>query len=157
MFFSRVVDCGLEPWSGQTKDYTIGICCFSANHAALNRKRKDWLAQPQDNCGVTRLPTDCCSHRIICGVTRLPTERRHEEHCGKKFTCTSCQCTYVSVEALLTHCYRTQHPVPDEHVKSNRYIVSEWARDCCLTLKTCNIWRIVIHFDLRLKHKLRTN
>ena len=61
-------------------------------------------------------------------------KRRHEEHCGKKFTCTSCQCTYVSVEALLTHCYRTQHPVPDEHVKSNRYIVSEWASDCCLTL-----------------------
>jgi hypothetical protein len=22
------VDCGLEPRSGQTKDYKIGICCF---------------------------------------------------------------------------------------------------------------------------------
>jgi hypothetical protein len=33
----------------QTKDYKIGICCFSAKHAALRRKSKDWLAQNQDN------------------------------------------------------------------------------------------------------------
>jgi hypothetical protein len=26
---SRVVDLGLESQSGQTKDYEIGICCFS--------------------------------------------------------------------------------------------------------------------------------
>ena len=25
---SSVVDRGLEPLSGQTKDYKIGICCF---------------------------------------------------------------------------------------------------------------------------------
>ena len=35
--------------SGQTKNYKIGICCFSAKHAALRRKRKDWLARNQDN------------------------------------------------------------------------------------------------------------
>ena len=29
-------------------DYQIGICCFSAKHAALRRKRKDWLARNQD-------------------------------------------------------------------------------------------------------------
>ena len=40
---------GFEPWSGQTKDYKIGICCFSAKHAALRRNTKDWLAQNQDN------------------------------------------------------------------------------------------------------------
>jgi hypothetical protein len=27
---SSEVDLGLEPRSDQTKDYTIGICCFSA-------------------------------------------------------------------------------------------------------------------------------
>jgi hypothetical protein len=27
---SSAVDRGFEPWSGQTKDYKIGICCFSA-------------------------------------------------------------------------------------------------------------------------------
>jgi len=37
------VDRGGEPRSGQTKDYKIGICCFSANHAALRSKSKDWL------------------------------------------------------------------------------------------------------------------
>jgi hypothetical protein len=39
---SVAVDCGFEPRSGQTKDYTIGICCFSAKHAALRRMGKDY-------------------------------------------------------------------------------------------------------------------
>jgi hypothetical protein len=46
---SSAVDRGLETWSGQTKDYDIGICCFSAKHAALRRKNKDWLARNQNN------------------------------------------------------------------------------------------------------------
>ena len=45
----NAVDRGFEPRSGQTKDYLIGICCFTAKHAALRRKRKDWLARNQDN------------------------------------------------------------------------------------------------------------
>jgi hypothetical protein len=28
---------------GKTKDYKIGICCFSAKHTALRRKSKNWL------------------------------------------------------------------------------------------------------------------
>jgi uncharacterized protein YaeQ len=46
---SNAVDRWLEPRSGQTKDYKIGICCFSAKHAALRRKSKEWLAQNQNN------------------------------------------------------------------------------------------------------------
>ena len=46
---SSAVDRGFEPRSGQTKDYKIGICCFSAKHAALRRKGKDWLARNQNN------------------------------------------------------------------------------------------------------------
>ena len=46
---SGVVDRGFESRSGQTKDYTIGICRFSAKHAALRRKSKDWLARNQNN------------------------------------------------------------------------------------------------------------
>ena len=42
---SSAVDRGFEPRSGQTKDYEIGMCCFSAKHAALRKKRKDWLAR----------------------------------------------------------------------------------------------------------------
>jgi hypothetical protein len=38
---SGAVDREFEPRSGQTKDYKIGICCFSAKHAVLRRKGKD--------------------------------------------------------------------------------------------------------------------
>jgi len=31
---------GLEPRSGQTKDYKIGICCFSAKHASIKEKEQ---------------------------------------------------------------------------------------------------------------------
>ena len=41
---SSAIDCGYEPRSCQTKEYKIGICCFSAKNAALRRKSKDWLA-----------------------------------------------------------------------------------------------------------------
>ena len=49
VFDSSAVDRGFESRSGQTKDYKIGICFFSAKHAALRRK-----------CGATRLLADCC-------------------------------------------------------------------------------------------------
>jgi uncharacterized protein YaeQ len=45
---SSALDHWLEPQLGQTKDYKIGICCFSGKHAALRRKSKDWLAQNQN-------------------------------------------------------------------------------------------------------------
>ena len=41
VLISSAVDCVFEPQKGQTKDYEIGICCFSAKHAALRRKSKD--------------------------------------------------------------------------------------------------------------------
>jgi hypothetical protein len=40
--------------SGQTIDYKIGICYFSAKHPALRRKSKYWLAWNQNN--VSLLP-----------------------------------------------------------------------------------------------------
>jgi hypothetical protein len=49
VFDSSAVDRGFEPRSSQTKDYKIGICCFSAKHAALRRMNKDWLARNQNN------------------------------------------------------------------------------------------------------------
>ena len=38
---SSTVDHEFEPRSGQTKDYNIGICCFSGKYSALRRKRKE--------------------------------------------------------------------------------------------------------------------
>ena len=46
---SSAIDCGYELRSCQTKEYTIGICCFSAKNAALRRKSKDWLVRNQNN------------------------------------------------------------------------------------------------------------
>ena len=46
---SNSVDRGFQPRTGQTKDYEIGICCFSAKHAALRRKSKYWLARNHSN------------------------------------------------------------------------------------------------------------
>ena len=46
---SSAVDRWFEPRSDQAKDYKIGIYCFSAKHAALRRKSKDWLARNRDN------------------------------------------------------------------------------------------------------------
>jgi hypothetical protein len=52
VFASSAVDRGFEAWSGQTKDYKIGICCFSDKHAALKSKSKDWLARNQNNVSL---------------------------------------------------------------------------------------------------------
>jgi hypothetical protein len=49
MLVSSAVDRGFEPRLGQTKDYRIGICYFSAKHTSLRKNSNDWLAQNQDN------------------------------------------------------------------------------------------------------------
>ena len=59
---SSVVDRGFEPRSGQTKDYKIGICCFSTKHVALRRKSKDWLVRNQNNVSEWR---DMSTHRLL--------------------------------------------------------------------------------------------
>jgi hypothetical protein len=40
---SSVVDHGFENLLGQTKDYEIGICCYSVKHVALRSKNKDYM------------------------------------------------------------------------------------------------------------------
>jgi hypothetical protein len=49
MLALSAVDRGFKPQLGQTKDYKIGICCFSTKHAALKRKSTYWLIQNQNN------------------------------------------------------------------------------------------------------------
>ena len=45
---SSAIGHGFELRSGKTKDYQIGICCFSDKNTALRKKSKDWLAHNQD-------------------------------------------------------------------------------------------------------------
>jgi hypothetical protein len=59
---SSVVDRGFEPRSGQTKEYEIGICCFSAKHASLMSKSKDWLARNKNNVSVW---SDMSTHGLL--------------------------------------------------------------------------------------------
>jgi hypothetical protein len=46
---SSAINCGCELRSGQTREYKIGICCFSAKNASLRWRSKDWLARNQNN------------------------------------------------------------------------------------------------------------
>ena len=46
---TSTVDPGCVPRSGPSKEYEIGICCFSTKHLVLRRKSKEWLARNQDN------------------------------------------------------------------------------------------------------------
>ena len=62
MLTSSAVDHRFESWSGQTKDYKICICCFSAKHTALRSKSKDWLARNQDNVSEWN---DIPTHRLL--------------------------------------------------------------------------------------------
>ena len=59
---SSVVDRGFEPRSGQTRDYKIGICCFSTKYVVLMRKSKDWLARNQNNMSEMR---DMSTHGVL--------------------------------------------------------------------------------------------
>ena len=62
MLTLSVVNRGFQPWLGQAKDYTIGICCFSSKYAALRRKSIDWLALNRDNISEWG---DMCIHGLL--------------------------------------------------------------------------------------------
>ena len=82
------VDRGFEPRSGKTKDYKIGICCFSANYTTLRNKNKYWLTQNQENkserknisiCririkslrGKICLSADCCFSELFISTIKI--------------------------------------------------------------------------------------
>ena len=63
---SSMAYCGLEPKSDQTKDYYIGICCFSAKHAPLRKRAKTGWLLIRIMCpsGTTCLSADCCFSKL---------------------------------------------------------------------------------------------
>jgi hypothetical protein len=67
---SNAVDREFESRLSQTKDYKIGICCFSAKQAALSRKSKDWLDRNQNNVSEWRDISLCglLHHRCAIGI-----------------------------------------------------------------------------------------
>ena len=59
---SSAVDRWFDTRLGQTKDYKSGICCFSAEHAALRKKSKNWLARNQNNVSEW---SDMSTHGLV--------------------------------------------------------------------------------------------
>jgi hypothetical protein len=49
MLASSAVYREFKPQSDQTKDYKIGICCFTPKYVAFRSKSKDWLAHNHSN------------------------------------------------------------------------------------------------------------
>jgi hypothetical protein len=74
VLISSAVDRGFELWSGK-KNYEIGICCFSAMHAALRRKSKNWSTRNQDNVSEwgDMSIRDCCVSQLA--LYKNPTKR----------------------------------------------------------------------------------
>jgi hypothetical protein len=105
---SSAVDRGFEPRSGQTKDYKIGICCFSAKPTVLRRKIKDWLAQNQDNVSEW-------GDMSICGL--------------------SCKMESFkwSISSYLQHCINTFFHTGLRPLMLNWFTIYEWVNACCLT------------------------
>ena len=60
---SSVVDRGFEPRTVQAKDYKIGICCFSAKHAANNSHIYEMRAGISSEHWCL-----CCSILVFCVV-----------------------------------------------------------------------------------------
>jgi len=54
---SSAVGREFESRSGQTKDYKIGICCFSAKHTSLCSKE---ILMAQNQNRTAYLHADCC-------------------------------------------------------------------------------------------------
>jgi hypothetical protein len=58
-----VIDRGFGNRFGQTKYYSMDICCFSEMHPALRSKRKDLLARNQDS--VTGCQSEMLTRRLL--------------------------------------------------------------------------------------------
>jgi hypothetical protein len=57
---------GLDP--GRLKTTNIGICCFTADQAALSSMSKDGLARNQDNMSEW---SDMSTHRLLLLLLQL--------------------------------------------------------------------------------------
>ena len=71
MFALSVVYCGFEPRSGKTKDYKIGICCFSTKNAEFRRKSKDCLARNRNNVSERRHVYMCTAVSVSSSTIKI--------------------------------------------------------------------------------------
>jgi hypothetical protein len=77
---SGAVDRGFGLRSSRTKDYAIGICCFSAKHTAFRSKNKDWLVRNQDNVSEWLFGDCCVCDRRLWSSTNRTSSSFHWRH-----------------------------------------------------------------------------
>jgi hypothetical protein len=65
---SSAVDRGFDPWSGQFKDYKIGICCFSAKHCSIKEEKEPGNLALNNNHPLTQLKHGY--HYFICSYEK---------------------------------------------------------------------------------------
>ena len=71
-----IVRCSPQVWlfcGLKTKNHKIGISCFSAKHAVLRSKIKDWLAQNQNNVSKWSNMSTCGLLFYLIGYYKNPT------------------------------------------------------------------------------------
>jgi len=63
---SGMVNRESEPQSGQTKDYKIGMCCFTSTKHQGERAKTGWLGIIRIMCPswATCISADCCSSEL---------------------------------------------------------------------------------------------
>jgi hypothetical protein len=64
MFASTAVECDFEPWSGETKDYNIGICCSSTKHLGVGAKTGRLRIRIMCLSGAACLLVNCCFSQL---------------------------------------------------------------------------------------------
>jgi hypothetical protein len=69
---SSAVDLGFEPLSGQTKDYKIGICCFSTTQKAKRMSTTDPPSPPSSN-----QKTEKTKKTTVLYITFISYDTRH--------------------------------------------------------------------------------
>jgi hypothetical protein len=81
---ASTVDGGFEPWSGQTKDYKIDICCIFAKHS-LRREQRQVVSNSRSCIRVKRhfypqtvvsLRFDFWGNFLLCISSKNETEQK---------------------------------------------------------------------------------
>ena len=100
VFASSVVDLGFERRKGNSKDYNICICFFSAKHATLRSKNKNRLAQNQDHLSEWRHMSTCGLFCQSANTIEIQHNHSHHHHHHRKLTCSR----YNVAETFLIWC-----------------------------------------------------
>ena len=148
--------CSPRMRSGQTKDYTICIYFFSAKHAALKRKTKDWSALlPKSKCGDqirlgARALTGWLGIRMWNNTCRSSTKQTPWSCYGIKLVLVMINiaenCPFCAKQQSITHSFKL---FDGASIRQDRYMAMvSWSLSLCghrTILLELNIFYFQIH------------